>query len=378
MELIRTIRNYSFGKVYTRLLFVILTLIGIIRGLQHYYVVDVFEPVQFGLWWHIPFNVFLWWLWLLFVPLLFWFFEKLLPIRGTALYWIIVCFLTPVLVVFLRQTVASLIIVEVLRGYRDFLPLLHMRLFSNIWIWLDYGMYFAIFVGLQIHQSYETGKHKEQRVFELQKQLAQSQLRALESQLHPHFLFNTLNTLSTLILKKDKQQAEHMLTLLHDFLKTTLKNDSRPEIPLKEELRYIQRYLTIERVRFQDRLTVDIACEKETQNAYIPRFLLQPLVENAIYHGIATKKKGGTITIRAKRNKNWLLLSVEDDGSGINPHKKQKQGVGLKITQERLKRIYGEKHRITWETPTNGGFRVFLTLPYHSETFDETPYVFQN
>lgn len=361
-------RRYSFGKTYTRFLFLLLTLIGIVRGLQHYYVVDAFEPVQFGLWWHIPFNIFLWWLWFLFVPLLFWLCERLTPLRGTLRYWFLMCFVTPLAVVFIRQTLASFIIAEVLRGYKDFLSLVHIRLFSNIWIWLDYGMYFAIFIGWHALQLYETGKRKEQRVFDLQKQLAHSELRALESQLHPHFLFNTLNALSTLILKKDKRQAVHMLTLLQSFLKTTLKSDSRSEILLQEELRYIQRYLAIEKVRFQDRLSVVVIAEKSTRKAYVPRFLLQPIVENALYHGIAQKKNGGTIVIRTERKENWLLLSVEDNGAGVTSQKKQKRGIGLKITQERLRRMYGNHHRIEWESPSGGGFRVALTLPYR-----ETP-----
>jgi len=364
----QNIRRYSFKPLPTLVLFIILTLIGAIRGLQHYYVVDAFEPIQFGLWWHIPFNIFLWWLWLLFVPIITWMIERLAPVKGRMWYWLIVCIVAPVVIMFIRQAIASFIISEVLRGYKDFYTLLHIRLFSNIWIWLDYGMYFAIMIGVQLLIFYNREKELERQVLEIERQLAQSQLRALESQLHPHFLFNTLNTLSTLILKKDREQVLAMLRLLQKFLTTTLMEDSRKEIPLEEELQYISQYLQIEKVRFQNRLVVKEKINPETKDGAVPRFLLQPIIENSVTHGIAPEPNGGTISILTERKDGWLTIMVEDNGAGVHQSNQTKSGIGLKITQERLARTYGSRYDFFCEAPSNGGFRVTLRLPYKPYT----------
>nr|MBP8976260.1 histidine kinase [Bacteroidota bacterium] len=352
----QNIRRYSFKPLPTLVLFIILTMIGAIRGLQHYYVVDAFEPIQFGLWWHVPFNIFLWWLWLLFVPIITWMIERLAPMKGHVWYWLIVCIVAPVVIVFIRQAIASFIISEVLHGYKDFYTLLHIRLFSNIWIWLDYGMYFAILFGVQLLIFYNKEKELERQVLEIERQLAQSQLQALESQLHPHFLFNTLNTLSTLILKKDKEQVLAMLRLLQKFLTTTLMEDAHKEIPLEEELQYISQYLQIEKVRFQNRLVVKEKIDPETADGAVPRFLLQPIIENSVTHGIAPKPNGGTISIQTERTDGWLTIMVEDNGAGVHQSNQTKSGIGLKITQERLARMYGSRYAFLCEIPSDGGF----------------------
>ncbi|MCX7984532.1 MAG: histidine kinase [Bacteroidetes bacterium] len=348
-----------------RILAIVLTLIGITRGLQHYYIVDAFEQVQFPLWWHVPFNLFLWWLWLLFVPVISWGHRRLILSNHTKLYWIFLTFLFPLCIVFLRQTIASFVISEILHGYKSFLELIHIRMLSNVWIWLDYGMYFTLFGSIIGYDLYAKGHETEQKLIELKTQLLQSQLKTLEGQLHPHFLFNTLNTLSTLLLKRDKIQAKHMLELLQNYLSTTLFTDNRSEIPLADEIKYINEYLQIEKVRFQDRLHIKQNITEEVKYALVPRFILQPIVENSLYHGIAPKKEGGTISITAKRENRWLTIHVEDDGVGANiPKTKKQHGVGLSLVRDRLVRLYENNYRFVCESPTNGGFIVTITIPY--------------
>jgi two-component system, LytTR family, sensor kinase len=199
---------------------------------------------------------------------------------------------------------------------------------------------------------------------QLQTQLAQSQLNALKSQLHPHFLFNTLNTISTLILKGDDKEAERMLTLLNNFLKTTVFESERQEILLEEELQFNKDYLEIEKVRFSDRLEVKEEIENSTLHMYVPTFLLQPIIENAIYHAVASKISKGIIIIKTRRLNDSLILVIEDNGPGISTQKgKTKEGIGLKITKERLDHLFGTNHQFHLENVVTGGLRVTISIP---------------
>jgi two-component system LytT family sensor kinase len=200
----------------------------------------------------------------------------------------------------------------------------------------------------------------------LQAQVAQSHLNALKSQLRPHFLFNTLNTISTLILKADDSEAERMLSLLNNFLKTTVFQSERQEITLEEELRFVKDYLEIEKVRFSDKLEVKEDVAKETLQAHVPNFLLQPIIENAIYHGIAPKISDGIIQISAKKVERQLLICVEDNGPGLTftKKKKSKEGVGLKITKERLAHLFGTDHLFELENLVSGGVKVTISIPF--------------
>jgi LytS/YehU family sensor histidine kinase len=209
-------------------------------------------------------------------------------------------------------------------------------------------------------------KLTELKCIQLQAQLAQSHLNALKSQLHPHFLFNTLNTISTLILKADDSEAERMLSLLNSFLKTTVFQNDRQEITLEEELRFVKDYLEIEKVRFSDKLEVKEDIPGETLHAQVPNLLLQPIIENAIYHGIAPKTSNGIIQISAKKEDEQLLICVEDNGPGLTlvKKKKLKEGVGLKNTKERLAHLFGTNHEFTLENLVSGGVRVTISIPF--------------
>lgn len=365
MKFPASLQKHFFPARSAGSLFVLLTVIGVARALQHYYIVDVYEPVQFNLAWHVPFNLFLWWSWFLFVPILYWITVRLTAGSSRIMFWLAICLILPVVVVFIRQTAASLIITWALVGYKDFATLMHMRLLINPWIWLDIIVYFAIILGIQVAEYQRKNRLNEQECERLHVQLIQSQLNALRSQLRPHFLFNTLNTISTLILKEDNAEARRMLFLLHNLLTTTVFENERQEVALEEELRFVHQYLEIEKVRFKDKLEVDEDIDRDTLRARVPNFLLQPIVENAIYHAIAPKVSHGTIRIISKKENGQLSLVVEDNGPGMAAErKKSKEGIGLKITKERLRHLFGDNCAFELENVLSGGLRVTMNIPF--------------
>ena len=358
-------REYSFDRHRSLLLLAALTFIAVARSFQHIFVVDVNEPVQYGFWWHVPFNLFMWWNWFLFVPPIHWIMNRLSRPAPRLRMWVTMCFFLPIVVVIFRQAAAALITTSVLPDKSDFPALFMWRLFENPWVWLDLIVYFAIFIALQVVEYQHKSTENAVKIAHLETQYVRSQLNALRSQLHPHFLFNTLNTVSTLILKEDNAEAERMLSLLNDFLATTAFDSAEQEIPLREELRFINGYLDIEKVRFIDKLEVRQDIGEGTLDVLIPGFLLQPIIENAIYHAIALKASHGLIVISSHREAGAITVSVEDNGPGPAAVKKKtaKEGVGLKITKERLAYLYGDSHRFAVATMPSGGMKVSITIP---------------
>ncbi|HLP15609.1 MAG TPA: histidine kinase [Bacteroidota bacterium] len=359
-------RRYSFDGYLSGALLFILSVIAVARSLQHMYVVDINQEFQYGLWWHLPFNLFMWWNWFLFVPVMYWTISRLergdrrAVIRSLMLYLVL-----PIAIIALRQAVATVIATAVLADKSDFFVLFYWRLFTNPWLWLDLIVYFAILLGLHVVEYQRRSEQSELRRMQLKTQYVRSQLAALKSQLQPHFLFNTLNTVSTLILKEDNAEAERMLTLLDQFLRTTACEPVGQEVTLRDELRFIGHYLEIEKVRFSDKLQVSESIHPETLDAIIPSFLLQPIVENAIYHAIAVKASPGEIRIASRINGASLVLTVEDNGPGFSApkRKKNKEGVGLAITRERLEHLYGGSCEFHTETMAAGGARVTIAIP---------------
>lgn len=208
---------------------------------------------------------------------------------------------------------------------------------------------------------------RQLRAARLETQLARSELQVLRSQLHPHFLFNALHAVSTL-MHRDVEAADTMLARLSDLLRASLTSAGTHEVPLKEELQFLERYIDIERTRFRDRLVVRIDAEPGTLDACVPHLLLQPLVENAIHHGVGPRPGPGIVEVRAWRSGEDLRLLVRDDGLGAaalasdNP-----SGIGLANTRRRLRRLYGRSHGFRASPSPGGGFRVSLRLPFHTE-----------
>jgi two-component system LytT family sensor kinase len=223
--------------------------------------------------------------------------------------------------------------------------------------------YSILVAGTQGYLYYERYRQGELRSAQLSAQLAQAQLQGLRMQLHPHFLFNTLNSIATLI-HKDPDAADRMTARLSDLLRLTLDNIGVQEVPLAQELEFLERYLEIERTRFSDRLVVRIEVATETLDAKTPYLILQPLVENAIRHGIAARSSPGCVIVRAARNGGLLVLEVKDDGPGIRSPATSNNGIGIASTRVRLEKLYGDEHTFELSNAAEGGLAVKLAFPF--------------
>ncbi len=226
---------------------------------------------------------------------------------------------------------------------------------------LIYGTLFGISYALDYYRKY---RERELIAAQLQTQLAQAQLAALKAQLHPHFLFNTLNTIAVL-MDEDTRLARDMLVRLGDLLRIVLQKEPVEEASLRQEVEFLESYLEIERVRFHDRLKVVMKIDPNALSARVPDLILQPLVENALKHGISPRAAGGEVVIRATRQNGNLLLEVYDDGAGMKEGRPNKgNGVGLANTKARLDRLYGSAHSFEIRNRENGGLVVSLSLPF--------------
>jgi two-component system LytT family sensor kinase len=230
--------------------------------------------------------------------------------------------------------------------------------------------YTILIAATQGYLYYERYRQGELRAAQLSAQLAQAQLQALRMQLHPHFLFNTLNSIATLI-HKDPDAADQMTARLSDLLRLTLENIGVQEVPLAQELEFLERYVEIERTRFSDRLVVRIEADPETLDASTPYLILQPLVENAIRHGIAARSSPGCVTVRASRDNGRLVLEVKDNGPGIPSAEGANHGIGISSTRERLAKLYGEAHTFELSNAREGGLAVTLAFPFRLASASE-------
>ncbi len=199
---------------------------------------------------------------------------------------------------------------------------------------------------------------------ELEKQLSQAQLHALQMQMEPHFLFNTLNAITSLVAQGRNPEATKTLAHLNTILRTTLQRRAPEKVPFTEELRVIESYLAIQQVRFSDRLQVKIETTPEALEGLVPCFLLQPIVENAIQHGIAPMEGGGLIETRVKRVGDRLWMQVRDNGSSSTGSSTKGHGIGMRNTRERLAFFYPDTHEFAAAPIPTGGYEVTIQIPY--------------
>lgn len=229
------------------------------------------------------------------------------------------------------------------------------------------SLYFAI-------KYYQVFQEIKARALKSASMAHEAQLKMLRYQLNPHFLFNTLNAISTLILERQIDPANRMVTKLSSFLRYSLDNDPMQKITLKQELGALQLYLDIEKVRFEDRLNLRLDIEDEASSALIPSLLLQPLVENAIKYGIARSDDGGNLLIAAKVFAGDLLLEVCDDGPGVelvDGEIPDATGVGLRNTRERLAELYGNKHSFRLKKTDPHGLTINIRIPHETQQPDD-------
>ncbi|HEX9932706.1 MAG TPA: histidine kinase [Allosphingosinicella sp.] len=208
------------------------------------------------------------------------------------------------------------------------------------------------------------------RLLRLEHQASSAQLAMLRYQLNPHFLFNTLNSISTLVLLKQTDRANAMLSRLSSFLRYTLVNEPTGTVTVAQEVETLKLYLEIEKMRFEERLRAHFSIDRQVERALMPSLLLQPLVENAIKYAVTPQEEGADISIEAKLNVDRVAITVSDTGPGAEDHwvrAQQSTGVGLANIRDRLQQAYGDNHRFDTHSDTRGGFRVQIEIPYQVE-----------
>lgn len=235
---------------------------------------------------------------------------------------------------------------------------------SSVWSFYIILSWSVLYFGIKYYQMLQKEK---QNVLQANTLAHQAQLKMLRYQLNPHFLFNTLNAISTLILVQENKTANAMVTKLSEFLRYSLDKDPMKRVTLTSELHALELYLDIEKVRFEERLQVDINIGQDCENALVPSMILQPLAENAIKYAIAVKEQGGTISVNVNRFGNDLLVELSDDGPGAeitNGNLHRENGVGLSNTRERLNALYKNNYSLVVSNNVPSGVKVNIRIPY--------------
>jgi sensor histidine kinase YesM len=322
--------------------------------------------------WELPY----WLLWAGLAPLIFWFAQRF-PIDRerwllNSLFHIAACVFLSIAHRAIYLIIGWLLHVAAYQELSSIPQLYSSDILFNLPTgFMSYG---TIFLVSYVIGYYRRHQEEELKITRLKAELAQAQLQvteaqlqALKMQMHPHFLFNTLNSISAL-LDEDVDAADQMLARLGDLLRMTLENSGAQEVTLQEELEFLRCYLEIEQVRFHDRLTVNMHIEPETLDARIPNLILQPIVENAIKHGIVSRIAPGRIEISARRSDDTLQLQVKDNGPGLNQGEslsgRVKEGLGLANTRARLEQMYLAAYRFEMRDAPEGGLQVTLEIPF--------------
>ncbi|MEW6127802.1 MAG: histidine kinase [Acidobacteriota bacterium] len=311
----------------------------------------------------------MWLYWALATPPVFQLAKKIPLNKKTLAYATPIHFLLAFLFGLLHITVLALMGVwfsTALAGAPPTFQQEFVRVFSYF-LYLEFVFYWAILGAGIAQDSYQKYRERELQAKEFEIQLSQARLQALKMQLHPHFLFNALNTVSMLIRNREPEQAVQMIAGIGDLLRHSLNDHTAQEVPLAAELAFIRRYLDIEQSRFADRLRVEIDAPGDLLTAQTPNLILQPLVENAIRHGINKSSSANLIRIAAARQNGWLELSVQDNGCGFAKdwQADESQGIGIKNTRARLQQLYGSEQQLIIENAEPNGARVRLKIPYH-------------
>lgn len=224
--------------------------------------------------------------------------------------------------------------------------------------------YFTLVIGFHCVVHYYRFRDRQQKADALEAELVKAQLKMLKMQLNPHFLFNTLHAISSLVYDAPAK-ADRMISKLSDLLRISLESAGRQLVPLKEELDFLRAYLEIEQVRFEGRLELEEEINSETLDALTPSLILQPLVENALKHGVGRSMENIRLMIRASRQVSFLVLEVKDNGKGLKEDAKPYSGLGLENVRTRLQHLYGVKGGMDLISPNEeGGVTVRLSMPY--------------
>jgi sensor histidine kinase YesM len=318
------------------------------------------------------------WLWFLITPAVLWLGRRFPLERGRLWRRIPLHCVLSVLVSFIEATVEA----EILRLFHVFPSLMTGYAATLMFLLiigfhqgvLTYWCILAVQYGFGWYHRSEERRREALRLqlhsSKLEKRLVEAHLGALKMQLQPHFLFNTLNAITVLVRQQQGRQAEEMLSRLSDLLRLVLEDVEAQEVPLSRELEYLELYLSIEQVRFQDRLCVNVAVDPECLDAAVPYMALQPIVENAVRHGIGRSSSAGSLVIRACRSGASLVIEIVDDGPGLTGQGMPRRGIGLANTRARLEQLYGSSAQLTVENGPAGGTVARMILPYHFAAAD--------
>jgi two-component system, LytTR family, sensor kinase len=240
---------------------------------------------------------------------------------------------------------------------RWWIPVGHWMMYTTLLL-----TWSALYFGINAMLDLESERARSVRALKL---ADSARLRALQSQLNPHFLFNALNGIATLIREGNRARAADTVDTLSDFLRLTLQKLDSPEIPVREELAFVEQYLRIQRLRFGSSFRASVDADPETYDALVPTLILQPLVENAVRHGVLARARGGTLSVSICRRDDVLVMTVEDDGPGLGDLSGHAYGVGFKNSAERLAALYGDDaHMSVGARPCGRGFVVVVFLPF--------------
>ncbi len=350
-----------------RVIFGVATALGCFSGFQAFYYVSTFTDWPASLPFLLALNLGYWYSWASLTPTILWL-SRWAPIerdswkRAVAIH-VPAVFVFTVLHIALTVASQTMVVWFVGQEQRSWLQEAQRMFFNNFdWEMMTYWTIVGLSHALRYHRE---AQDRALRASQLETHLVEAQLQALQRQLQPHFLFNTLNTISAL-MHRNVDAADNMIAKLSDLLRISLRNVGVQEVALKQELDFLSKYIEIEQTRFRDRLTVVFDIQPDTLDALVPNLVLQPLVENSIKHGIGPRPTPGQIDIRSWRTGSLLELEVRDNGVGLSAARLTdfNRGVGLANTRSRLQHLYGSSHRFEFRQPSGGGLSVGIAIPF--------------
>jgi two-component system, LytTR family, sensor kinase len=352
------------GRIAAHQVFAVATLLGLIASGQH----NILMRAQNGpenLWHALGMGMPYWYLWALFFPLVAVAARRFPFSRDRWLDRAAVHLAIALAITVLHSLLEMGIHHAVGTRHSSFGLFTRMSL-SRAWWQLPYNLlaYAAILALAVATESSYRARRERVAAAALGTELAEARLEALRAQLNPHFLFNAMNSIAMLVRRNDNATAVTMIAGLSDLMRSFLGDHPPQEVSLREELAFLDRYLAVERLRFQDRLQVRIDTDLKARDGMVPNLVLQPLVENAIKHGISRRAAAGRLDIEARSSNGTLTLTVRDDGPGLSGAEHAARGVGLRNVRTRLEHLYGAAQSLTLEESPGGGALATVTLPY--------------
>jgi two-component system, LytTR family, sensor kinase len=354
------------GRVPVRVIFSVATALGFFSAFAAFYFISTFTDKRDAFALLLVLNLGYWYSWACLTPAILWLTRRFPFDRASWKRSIAVHIAGVLAATSLHVVLAVMLRMATYYAFGESLDTWLHEAQEMLFLNFDWEMmtYWTI-VGVGTAMKYMLeARAKELNAAQLETRLVEARLHTLQRQMQPHFLFNTLNTISAL-MHRDVEAADAMIARLSDLLRMSLQRVGVQEVPLKEELDFLSKYLEIEQTRFGDRLTVVFDVQADTLDALVPNLLLQPLVENAIKHGLGPRPTPGQIAVRARSNGAMLELDVQDNGVGLSAARLTdfNRGVGLSNTRSRLDHLYGSLHRFEFRQPAEGGLLVCIAIP---------------